>query len=359
MSSVTHLSLYRSFLKDNVPSIKRVGKGHIALLQYIADVAAQNLKIEATDEVFIPSKTMRSLCYDYAPIREACCIMKGYSNHLSGDCDLIIGWSEALNDLVTVILRDSVASLMINRRSALQSQEGLWPTKQTDVIDAISLYVANNALPNFKLHNITLPGADVANYKTKETTHRPIHPLQSIPKATRSIIFKGAIEFDMAACFPNLFRKHILRGEIAEHPLFTEMVDDKNAFMDRIISTNAFTYDLKNERGTSAAKAMRSRLFMPNCKSGIPTLKNIGVQWYDELKDWIISQMQTIDNAHLYFTLHEQIAMEEAMAVIGRETVLIRIHDGFIADLAPHISLVQAVTEMEAVTGMRWEAKVL
>lgn len=355
MSSAPHLSLYRSFLKDNVPSIKRIGKGHIALLQHIAEVAAQNLKIDVQDEIFIPSKTMQSLCYDYAPIRGACCIMKGYSNHLSGDCDLIVGWTEELSDLVTFILRDSVASLMISRRSVPPT---LRP-KQSDAAIELSLYVVLSALPNFKLHNITLPGADVANYKIKETTHRPIHPLQSIPKATRSIIFKGAIEFDMAACFPNLFRKHILRGEIPEHPLFTEMVDDKNAFMDRIISTDAFTYDLKNERGTSAAKAMRSRLFMPNCKSGVPTLKNIGVQWYDELKDWIISQMQTIDNAHLYFTLHEQVAMEEAMAVIGRETVLIRIHDGFIADLAPHISLAQAVTEMEAVTGMRWEAKVL
>jgi hypothetical protein len=111
------------------------------------------------------------------------------------------------------------------------------------------------------------------------------------------------------------------------------------------------------------AKSARSRLFHPsqtvNSDGSRRQSRRSGVQWYDELADFIVKKLREygVDNEHLFFTTIEQRIVEEAFDIIGRENVVLRMHDGAICkDL---VELEMLCNLLEIKTGYVWSWKQL
>ena len=105
VASPSSTSLIKSFIADNIPEVKRISKGMVELMELFIFFKKRNQKIELDAEVFIPAKTMQNLVREYQPFRDACFLMKGYNNHLSGKCDLITGYTEAFDALFISLLK--------------------------------------------------------------------------------------------------------------------------------------------------------------------------------------------------------------------------------------------------------------
>jgi len=371
----------RTFIARHCPQIERHGRGVDKCIREYINVAIRRTTIKRPHIVFIPSLRLDRMTHKYKEIRKACCVMKGFWSRQDKICDRIIAWTTEFSDLVTAILKIKFRSLsrqrpshnghtaapeLTGRQTALPHRQGHPVTGSSSDCSkqSLSLYISTaHSGTSIAIDSITYPGADAANYTIKQTTNRPISPLQSIQKSIRRIIFAGKIEYDMDTCFPSIFRTKIMTG--TAHDLITEMIDNKDAFLQRVVATNAFTGLIRREiaRGAmtqhDAAKSMRSRLFMPRARTGRLSLRNIGVKWYDDLKNWIITQLAAanIADPHLTFTGHEQVAMEKAMSIVGPQLVLLRIHDGFIAEHTGTDNIVANITAMNVATGMRWKSK--
>jgi len=351
LNAISHdTALYRKFLQENVPSIKRIGSGHIALMELLYKNYRSHTKIGIDDKVFVPSATMQSLTRDYVSIRDATCIMKGYSNFADGTCDLIVGWIPAFSELSIRLQTEAVKTALSIRRSG----ESI-----------LYLVIKEKANEHKALSQAFFPGADLTGYAPPtDKTHRPTHWLQNMKREHRRVAFAACMDFDIQSCFPQIFRQRVLQEgtyPIAEHPFFQKMVDEPEAWIASLIAADCWTYTIRQDilNGCSlrdAAKAMRSRLFHPG-KNG--TLADCGWAPYDSLKDWILGCLRAreITNVHLFFTEVEQEILETAMTAAGRPHVLVRMHDGFIADglARPHDALVA----IEAATGFKWKMEIL
>jgi len=333
--------LFKSFLQAHCPTIKRIGGGHMALMQSLWQTYRGHISIDLDQEVFMPAKEMQALTRDYAIIRDSVCIMKGYHNKEAGLCDLIIGWTAAFSDAMLPILKEEFA-LRLSKNS-------------TDAED-LSLYVVIKDYGNRYQHNITaFPGADAMNYTKSDKTHRLHHPDQNIPKDMKRLLFKGCTDYDIQACFPNIYKKNVLGGK--EFGPIDLMINRPDEFLNMIIEDDAFTHLLRIDTVKSPrqkAKIMRSRLFHPPATGKLP---RTGCEWYDELGDVIAGLLKQsgIDKPHLYFTMIEQEIIERAFDAFGRDDILLRMHDGFIAYGTAEVF--DKLHALEQATGYKWTAQ--
>lgn len=287
-------------------------------------------KIGIDDEVFIQAAEMQDCTQQYAIIRDACCVMKGYHNRDAGICDLIIGWSTAFSDAMFIIMQEEFKSRFLS-----------WNRSRGDQ----SLYILNK----------DFPGVSPMNYTASDKTHRLHHRDQNIPKTMKRLLFKGCTDYDIQACFPNIFRKNILKGKSCD--MIDFMIDRPDEFLQLIIDADAFTHLLRIDTKQSSrqkAKVMRSRLFHPPAKGPLP---RTGCSWYDDLGDIIGAWLHEsgIEKPHLYFTMIEQEIIECAFDAFGRDDILLRMHDGFIAWGTDDI--VDKLRRLESATGYKWTAE--
>lgn len=291
-----------------------------------------NSEIELHQEVFIPSSLMRKYVRDYAPFREACFLMKGYHNHKTGTCDLIVGYTDAFEELFINILKSHISS---NR-----------------------LYLATKEQDRSLIGNLSpLPH----EYSKGENSMRLYHWCQNLPRETKKIVYSGALDFDIVNCFPNIFWKEVLRGESSNDDM-RMMIFDSEAFLGRLVDDEIYDKLYPKKKKTKrtanprkAAKVVRSRLFHPP-SSGRPPRRS-GVQWYDNLSDYIINKLKEngIYDPHLFFTSIERGIIESAFDIAGRENVILRMHDGFIA-LPTTTTTIQ---QLEERTNYKWTVETL
>ena len=326
-------ALYRSFLKEHVPSLQRIGRGHLSLMALLVET-----RCRGGEDIFIPAVEMQDLTRDYAPIRDAVCIMKGYHNRDEALCDRIVGWTPQFNDLITSVLKEENRAIRLYRQ-----------TYKT----ILSIVIKETTVDR------PYPGADESSYTISPAGARLYHTDQGLTKEMRRIKFAGFVDFDIDACFPNIFRRLLEERGMPEHPDFTAMCDSKTAFLQRIIDTDCYTYALKYDTTKSIekrAKAMRSRLFHPDSSF---KLRPVGVPWYDELGKWIATTLKELDveTAHMFFTTHEQRIINTAFEVVGRDNIILRMHDGFVADIISD-ELSQTLRDLKEATGYKWSASI-
>ena len=300
-------------------------------MELLYNTYRSHTKIGMDDEVFVPSATMQSLTRDYVSIRNAVCVMKGYSNFADGTCDLIVGWTPAASDAMFCIMQEEFKSRFLSWNRSREDQ---------------SLYLVIKEFP----------GACPMNYTSSDKTHRLHHRDQNIPKVMKRLLFKGCTDYDIQACFPNIFRKNILKDKNWE--MIDLMIDRPDEFLQLIIDADAFTHLIRIDTKQSArqkAKVMRSRLFHPPAKG---TLPRTGCDWYDDLGDIIAMHLRQsgIEKPHLYFTMIEQEIIECAFDAFGRDDILLRMHDGFIAWGTDDI--VDKLQRLHAATGYKWSASI-
>ena len=319
----------------------RIGGGHLALLRLLLDAYRKG-----TDDCYIPAKEMQELTRDYALIRDCVCIMKGYHNKDESVCDRIVGWKSAFSDFVILILKEENRTLRAYRQTL--------KTTTTTILSVVIKEYSNTDHNNIPL----FPGADAMNYTNGNGNGaRLYHPDQGLSKEMRRIKFSGFVDFDIEACFPNIFRRMLKENGIYEHPMFTQMCDHKDQFLRHIIDTNAFTYAMRYDYRHSVekkAKSMRSRLFHPDSSF---VLQRIGVEWYDDLGKWIAQCLRAmnVETAHMFFTTYEQAIIDKAFEVVGRDSVILRMHDGFVADI--NGDLTQILQQLNEITTFKWTAQ--
>jgi hypothetical protein len=333
--------LFKSFLQAQCPTIQRIGSGHLALLRLFLDAYRKGV-----DDCFIPAKEMQELTRDYALIRDCVCIMKGYHNKDESVCDRIVGWTSEFIDLVINLLKEENRTLRAIRQNRHNTQ--------TPILSVVIKHYGNSDHNNIAVY----PGADSMNYTNGNGNGaRLYHPDQGLSKEMRRIKFSGFVDFDIEACFPNIFRRMLKENGIYEHPMFTQMCDNKDQFLHHIINTNAFTYAMRYDYRHSTekrAKSMRSRLFHPDSSF---VLQRIGVEWYDDLGKWIAQCLRAmnVETAHMFFTTYEQAIIDKAFEVVGRDSIILRMHDGFVADI--NGDLTQILQQLNEITTFKWTAQ--
>ena len=325
------LVLIDTFLKSHC-SAKRSSQSQRELVLQWLSIKFQHMQIEPEDQVFFPADKQERLCQrNYKSIRDAVAIMKNYSNHAEGVCDLITGWTDEFDQLFISIL---------NSRIKLEKKQCKQKSKQQ------------------KFQFLLIPGADESNYRKTERSNRLYHPAQNLTREQKSSIYAGMLDFDIVSCFPQIFKQHVL-GPGVTHPMLDLMLDHPDTFLQLIQDSNAYTNDVRSSGmdGRSKAKRMRSRLFHPPAEG---RLRRINVRWYDDLADWIQDRLTEVTEKgmeHLFFTAVEQVIIDTAMDVIGRKRVRLRMHDGFIASEIEDAD--EVLRMLESSTGFRWKCNQL
>ena len=337
-SAAPAYDLIRQFLKHNVPQMKRISEGAVELVwTYVRLAIDHGVVISIDDEVYLAASEARSMSKQYyIEIREVCCIMKGYHNRLEGVCDRIVSWTPAFQSLVFNVLK---AQIQHNRN--------------------IQLSVALKEIPN-KYHINLTPGADPAMYKhNPQKSARYYIGLQNLPKDMKSEIYKDYIDIDIVSCFPQIFWKEVLhcKSDNAEMRL---MIEDGEAFLQKTIDDGVpAAFDAQNDR--SGAKAARSRLFHPsssiNRGGERRSPRKTGIGWYDNLQSYIISKLREagIENEHLFFTKKEQLIIDTAFDIIGRENVVLRMHDGAIVKDVKNVDMLCFKLAIETGYNFAWK----
>lgn len=327
--------IIRSFISQHVPGVKRIGKGMISLIERFVEFKKRNVKIDEAVEVFISSAEMRSYARDYAPFRDACFRMKGYSNYRNGKCDLIIGYTSAFEDLFIALLK---AQLQYH-------------------LPSTPLYLANkvcgNTNHNYDLIGNLTPGADVSLYHQTEKSPRYYIWLQNLSKEDKKFVYEGCVDLDITACHPTIFFNEVLHRQ-TDNPYMNMMIKDPDAFLNALIDAKVYKrlyphVTVTDER--AAAKDARSRLF--NLQPGGLHNKS-GVIWYDELQSMIIRTLEAfgISDSHKFFANHERKIVQTAIAHIGAEHVVLLMHDGLILrNVDPQVAAALAATT----TGYAWK----
>jgi hypothetical protein len=340
VASPSSTSLIKSFIADNIPEVKRISKGMVELMELFIFFKKRNQKIELDAEVFIPAKTMQNLVREYQPFRDACFLMKGYNNHLSGKCDLITGYTEAFDALFISLLK-----------AQYLFQSTLSP-----------LYLVNKELDN-KNHNFELignlyPGADTTMYHQTEKSPRYYIWLQNLSKDHKKEVYSGCVDFDITACHPTIFFKEVLKG-MTSNPYMKTMIEEPEVFIQHLIDSKIYNrlyphLTVTDER--AAAKDARSRLF--NLRPD-GSHRMSGIHWYDNLQAYIISEMEkmSISNPHQFFCNQERKIVEQAIAHVGADRVVLLMHDGVILKDVAYIG--SLCSELGFITGYQWKATLL
>ena len=337
MASATPNALIKNFLKTYVPAIKRIGSGHLALMELFLKFKRNNISIPLDVERFIPSSEMQDITISYPVIREACLIMKGYSNRMSHKCDRIIGYTEQFDQLFLDVL---------NYEFKLR--------KQSTSNKAVIGYLYKTAQT---LLGDLYPGWSTENYTKTENSERYYIWLQNLKKEHKQVIYSGLTDLGITAAFPNIFVKEICGGKYINEDMQL-MIESPEEFLNKCIVDDIYNklYPYKgmapNDR--NSAKKVRSRLFHPSAKKG----RLSGVDWYDKLQGAILQKLNEsgISNAHMFFTNRELAIVNVAAGVIGESNIVLRMHDGFICDVTLNDELLNA---LQCETGYAWKAKVV
>lgn len=311
----------------------------ISLVELFLQFKRNKINIATEDEVFIPAALMRKHVKNYVPFREACFIMKGYSNHISGKCDLIIGYTESFDALFLELLK------LQYRLSLSLPLHYTCPLRKLD-----------NVHHNFEILGTLTPGADVNQYHQTDKSPRYYIWLQNIGKEQKREIYSGCIDFDITACHPMIFWKEVLK-ERTTNPYMKTMIEQPEIFLQTLIDHKIHSRlypnkKIDNER--DAAKDCRNRLFNLSLDN---KHKQSGVQWYDELQDYIIKEMHemSICEPHKFFCRHERKIIESAIDIIGEENVVLLMHDGLIVKSLTNVT----INNLQQQTGYTWKVKVL
>ena len=346
-ASATPNTLLKNFIKTWCPNIKRVGAGHLKLMRLFLKFKRDNISIELHEERFIPSSEMKCITRDYVEMRDVCFIMKGYSNHLQGKCDLIVGYTPQFDDLFIQLLHNTYKT---------QRQKEAHNNTTTPLLHYTGALAQDDGLDH--IFTTCRPGSNIMNYTKTEKSERYYIWLQNLKREDKKELYAGCSDLDITSAFPNIFWQEIC-GLSSDNTEMSLMINDPEAFLNKCIDDDVFNkiYAYKgvtiNDRDT--AKRARSRLFHPP-ESGRP--RKSGVKWYDDLQTYIISKLKTagVTDAHLYFTSREQKIVNIAMKVIGEEHVVLRMHDGFIIDVSVND---EKLAQLQKLTGYCWKAKVL
>ena len=334
-SYVSIQDLIKQFLKAEVQTMKRIKQGAVDLVwTYLMLCHSHGLVIRPDDEVYLPSAQAAEMSTFYIDIREACCKMKGYHNRLEGTCDRITGWTDGLSNLYLNCLK---TQLLIDKSLQLSL-----PLKEKR---------------NDYHINLT-PGADKSMYKHNgQTSARYYIGLQNLRRNIKSEIYEGCVDLDIVACFPQIFYKEVLKYDREANKYFNIMIDAPKFFL-QMLEDDGVTTALGCD-----AKAARSRLFHPsqtvNSDGSRRQNRRSGIDWYDELAHFIVEQLRDhgVENEHLFFTGHEQRIVEAAFDEIGRENVVLRMHDGAICKDLVELEMLCKLLEIK--TGYAWSWKQL
>ena len=312
---IIHLneSDYRTINEDLNLGLKRLGKGIKEVIDLYFQKKLLYSSIKADDQVFIPSKILNQHSKKhYKRIRDSMCQMKGFSSHITGTCDLIVGWKPRFSDVVIKILK---------RHAIFKS----------------------GSVRNRKFYN-DLPGADWTKYAQVSTSGRYYISYQNLSKEYRNILFKGCDDIDIKACYPSIFlselQSYIYYNNLQTwyltelRPLLTRL-DNSDTLLAEIERADIYVHGSVELMPRERAKMLRSRLFnhKVNKRTGmIGPNRHVGCDWYDQLSDTIYDTllMLNIDNSHLFFSTKEQIIIQKAVDVVVRENVLLNMHDGLI-----------------------------
>ena len=305
---------YQTLNNDLNLNFKRLGIGIKSIFQLYFNLKLNNNVIDPDKELFIPTSILKKHSKrNYQAIRSTICHMKGFSDHKSGKCDLIVAWKDAFAETVNKIL--------LSHRLF----------KQGSII-------------NRSFYN-SLPGADWTKYSQKNSSGRHYISHQNLCKAYRSILFKGCDDIDIQACWSSIFLRELHNyinnnnidntGYLSDlMPLFNRLNDNDKLLQD-IINDDIRLHKVRNKTPRKRAKAIRSRLFnhKVSSKTGIITPNApLGCEWYDDLATAIYDQLlrMGIYNSHLYFSTEEQKEIQKVVNVLGKDQVLLNMHDGLI-----------------------------
>lgn len=331
MLLTTKIRMKEAFLKNSC-GVSRITTGQIQLLNIVIETYKANFTIDSNSQVFIPTAKANQLTKNYRQILDACCIFKGYYNWDNSTCDLIIGWREEFVDFCISMME--------------------WEFRQISKLAGKKKLNDAEKLLDWDLR----PGADKNNYKQTDNSCRYYAKVQNMPRDMKKQVFKGCIDADMVNCHANLFLKYVLDNVMPEQNDFKMMLQEPEEFIRKIVDTNAFTNGIYWSEGTERCKAkrMRARLFNP--KPG-QRLKNIGVEWYDALANFIYDALSEcgIDNSHKFFTAIEQQRIDEAVEAVGPQNVVSNMHDGLLLDGPANLDLQSLEEILSRATGMQWK----
>ena len=172
---------------------------------------------------------------------------------------------------------------------------------------------------------------------TPRSPNRNYHILQTVSREQKKLLFRGAIDCDIRACFSSIFWWE-LGGKDCE---WAQIMDPSSTeLMDRI--RESFGCDDKG------AKKLRSSLFMeyPNNYE-----YSTGHVWFDELHHRILGHVRSIHpgvRMHVVYTQYERL-IREKMAFCGN--VQLDMHDGLIYSYCDQEAAIKAVYPHQ----LKWE----
>ena len=293
-------------------NFKRLGKGIKSIFQLYVDYQMNNNKIDPERGLFIPSALLRSISWrHYQTIRESTCVMKGFSSHTEGICDLIVNWTDIFRLAIINVTKNHV---IFNSRGRIINKD------------------------------IVLPAADLANYSQSLNSGRYYHPMQNLSRVHRGMLFKGCDDIDIKAAWPSIFLSSIQSFIInnidytipltALMPLLNRLTNNDKLLQD-IIDADIYLHKARNESPRDRAKAIRSRLFNHKVNENTGIIKpnrRLNCEWYDELANaiYVALIIMGVKDSHLYFSTIEQNIIAETIDVIGKNAVLLNMHDGLI-----------------------------
>lgn len=308
-----------SYLREK-SNVQRINDKLIKLLWLFIEVKIVDLMDKKTTDVFVPCNVSKQFSKRlYTQIRDSACYVSSSWSIEDKRCKRITAWKEEFNDLFTLILQT------------------LFKSKSS-----------------FKI-NVN-PGAEESNYFKTEGSARLYHFMQNMPREMKKKVFGPEYtDLDVVSCFPNIFNKEIVRDR-EKNPDFELMISNPKAFLQKIEETNAWDSQMKNGIEIKNAKVMRSKLFSGR------RLNKIGVAWYDALAKWIqdILEEEGLKNTaavHMFFTTIERAIIEKAEEIIGKDNVVLYMHDGLIVKNCE--GLKEIVEQIVESTGFEWKWEVM
>lgn len=276
--------------------IKKITSNLINFVHHLLNLWVRRSELSHEHYYVQNSTHFQTIYRNYEIVREYCVQMKGFSNYIQNEADLMVGWK---NNFV------QFAKLwIIETQSYLQT--------------------GNNC--------IYALGADRTKYQ-KNTKGRCYDWRINIKKNIRKLLFEDCYDIDIAAAHPNIFYYDVLMGA-RNHPNMDMMIHQPAKFLNKITKSNIHHFEIKysNETPQKKAKQFRSRLFYPMKDGQLKRLNRTGCKWYDDLGEFIfqVYKMRNIKNPEDILTGLERKYIDGFINKINKNDVLLLCHDGFI-----------------------------
>ena len=326
----------KSFLKQHAQA-KRCGKGQLALLRYLINwnlnVGVIKPKRHYMDLPYIRSTTMKAICHDYAPIRDAC--LQLHKSYAAGSHAMhVTGYEDAFISLI--------ARGIFEARARHKSD----PTPETTALFA--------------------PGNANENYTFSENTHRRFCPLGRMPSETLKRLFPAAVDMDMRNCYANIVINWADDLGYNIPPELRLLRHDRDGFYASLWREADLVNSLhpKDAAGEprAVAKLLVQKMIHPSGKLKTANgRRKTGVAWYDDLCDWFdaIYRMCGIprEKVHLHLSKVEAQHIQTAAEVVGEQNFLVDRHDGFVCADVPDDQVAYFLQLLEERTGIPWTSE--